>query len=134
MQGEIDQDMHALMSWILQLRDVHTTQHEATLVAVLAHILRIYLAMFQHSGRMQPEPSRDLHTRCKQVGLCAILREFKRQPSWSVDGLSKRANRCDKSAATANGAPSGLAASAEDQTQLLRSLCRSVDKCVRCTC
>lgn len=145
-QCEIDRSMQMIMAWIYQLHDA-MARFEPTLGAVIAHTLCLYLGIFQHELTRERVPAQRLHSRCKQIGLCAIVRELgfitvsagdsvgdselMRSVARFEDGANHTSERIQ-------GKPerrSGVREEADGgQNQVLRALARSIDKCVRCTC
>lgn len=123
LESSLDASVQRIMVWIYDLH-VSKARLEPSLCTLLCHILRIYVSVFQHARTALQTPRRQLHTRCRELGLCAVMLEFR-----ELDAPSDQSESRD----CMNQSSARLRATAA-QLATLRALARTLTKCVECAC
>lgn len=129
----LDQSIRTVLAWVFHLHH-SMTSNESALYELLSRLLRLYAAIFQHELTLERTPSWQLHTRCRQVGLCGVLREFSHSATGEPDTLS--IGREDARVHVTQGINQQLTSSksAGSSTHTLRALAYMIAKCVQCSC
>lgn len=153
----LDDAARAFLRWLLALCDLETGEiatsdtgvSSTSVFEALAHVLRIYQSSL--SAQLADDQAADgvtaaqrLHGRCHAVGLCAVLRAFRKEDDSPDDELRVREEggaaghvssmKRMRAASKTNAPPLPPPHAGPDERRVLRVLSRAVAQLIGCRC